>query len=70
MRAAVGLVAATLEIRQENRPKRVSAGIDQGPLKVFAEYTIALVLDLGDLVLNPSQLLVLRGPAVWQTSPA
>jgi len=64
MRAAVGLVTVVLEIREENRPKRASAGIDQGRRKVFPEYTVALVLDLGDLVLNRFQLLVLRGPAV------
>lgn len=64
MRATVGLVAVILEIREENRAKRASAGIDQGRRKMSAEYTIALVVDLGDVVLNRFQLLVLRGPAV------
>src|SRR6266702_3799577 len=54
--AAVGLVAVVLKIPEENRPKRVSASIDQAPRKLSFEYAIALVLDLGDLVLNPFQL--------------
>jgi hypothetical protein len=56
MRAAVRLVAVGLEISQENRPKRASAGIDQGPCKMFSEYAIAPVLDRDDLVLNLYQL--------------
>src|ERR1035441_4852283 len=55
IRAPVRLLAVSLEVSLENRPKRASAGIDQGPRKMFPEYTIAPVLDLDDLVLNPYQ---------------
>jgi hypothetical protein len=66
MWATVRLVAMVLEIREENRPKRLSASIDQGPRKVLPEYAIALVLDFGNFVLNPFQ------PArpLWSTSVA
>jgi hypothetical protein len=56
MRAAVRRVAVGLEITQETGPKRPSAGIDQGPGKMFPEDAIAPVLDLDNLVLNPCQL--------------
>src|ERR1035438_4479783 len=52
---AVRRVAVGFEISQETRPKRISAGIDQGPCKMLPEYAIAPVLDLDDLVLNPCQ---------------
>jgi len=68
MRAAVRLVAVGFEISEENRPKRVSARIDQGRREMFSEYAIALVLDLDDPVLNPYQLAVPRGPPVCQIS--
>lgn len=56
MGAAVRLVAVVLEVREENRPERVSACIDQGPREVFSEDAVAPVLDLGDLVVNhPTQ---------------
>ena len=70
MRAAVWLVSVDFEIGQETGPKRIPASIDQRRRKVFFEYAIALVSDLVDLVLNPYQLAVPRGPPVWQTSPS
>ena len=68
MRAAVRLVAVDFEISEEQRPKRVSARIDQGRRKMLSEYAIALVLDLDNPVLNPYQLAVPRGPPVCQIS--
>jgi len=56
MRAAVRLVTVDIEISEKNRPKRTSAGIDQGPRKMFSEYAITPVLDLDNPVLNPNQL--------------
>ena len=67
MRAAVRLVAMVFEISEEQRPKRVSARIDQGRRKMLSEYAIALVLDLDDPVLNPYQVAVPRGPPVCQS---
>ena len=53
MRAAVRLVAVGFEIGEENRPKCASAGIDQGPCKMFSENAIAPLLDLDNLALSP-----------------
>ena len=53
MPAAVRLVAVGFEISEEDRPERASAGIDQGPRKMFLEYAIAFVADLDDLVVKP-----------------
>src|ERR1035441_3575733 len=58
VRTTVRLVAVGLDISEEKRPKRTSAGIDRGPRKMLSEYAIAPVLDLDDLVLNPHQLAV------------
>jgi hypothetical protein len=55
IRASGRLLAVGLEMRKENRPKRASAGIDQGPRKMFPEYAIAPVLNLDDLVLDACQ---------------
>jgi hypothetical protein len=41
------------QISEEKRPKRITAGIDQGRRKMSSEDAIALVLDLDDLVSNP-----------------
>src|ERR1035438_580038 len=52
MRTAVPRAVPGFEKCQENRPKRASAGVDQGPRKMLSKYAIALLLDLDDLVLN------------------
>jgi hypothetical protein len=70
MRASVRLVAVNFEISKENRPKPVTASIDQAPRKKFSDYAKALFLDLDDFVLNYYQFTMPRGPPVWQTSPS
>jgi hypothetical protein len=48
--ASVRFIAVDFEIREEKRPKRNSASIDQGRLKIFLENAIALFLDFDNLI--------------------
>ena len=67
MRAAIRLVAVSLEIVEKKRPKRNAASLDRGPREMLFEHAIALVLDLDDLVLNPYQRapLPVSSPSDW-----
>jgi hypothetical protein len=67
MRSAVRLVIVDFQISEKKRPKRITAGIDQGRRKMSSEDAIAPVLDLDDLVSNP-YLAIPRSLPVCQTS--
>ena len=56
MRSAIQLVAVVREIREKYWPERVAARINCPPRQVLPENAVALVLELGNLVLNPLQL--------------
>jgi hypothetical protein len=56
MGAPVRLVIVGLEISQENGPKSVTAGMDQGLREMRSEYAVAFVLELDDLLFDHSQL--------------
>ncbi len=48
MRAAVRFVSMVLEVREENRPKGVSASIDHGAWQARPEYAVSVLLDFED----------------------
>ncbi len=55
MRSAIGLVAVVREIREKHWPERIAARINCRPRQVLPENAVALVLELGNLALNPIQ---------------